>query len=639
MNFLVVDIETTGLDFRTERIHGVGLRWGTGPDEACYYRVEELPEIDPNIPWVLANGRFDIKFLAKAGIPIPHEWHDVRLMGHLLDENNSTGLKEMTERYLGQGRLGDKAALDSTFNKAEVHNIAQLCAKDLDSADAPYRDIIGNYCNEDTLNTYELFMLLGEKLYEDQELARYYVEEAQPFERVMLDMELEGMRVDVSVLDNYGEGLRKQQAQLELDMAVACAAEVNKIEEELYAAALEKRKSPKGKAAVNRRSTQYGTAFSFASPKHVGKLVYEELGAELKTTSKGSFALDEASLQTLRDKSEGKLKAFLELFASWRGVQKELTTYVDGLKEHVVDGKVNSLYGQYTVTGRTHSSAPNVQNLPRGSTIKRAFIPAEGNCFIYFDYSQIELRIAAHLSQDPTMLSWFRLGIDPHQDLANKIGVERQVAKGINFLGIYDGKAFRLHETLLQAGITRLSVDDCAELLRVYWEAIPHYKQYLKAQLDEVRNTQTLRSQTGRLRRLPDIEFGDVLDWRFRTVRGATAKQIEALRTYPSEYLGDAELFERASRRYSHAKKQAYNFPVQHLGATIMKKALMALRARGYTIVTSVHDSAVIEVAKEHVGPAVLEIQAIAESAMELSVPLKVDIKILASLDEKNLYS
>lgn len=642
MNFIVLDIESTGLSWQTDRLHGVAF---CADGHAEYFTADKLHQkLEEAVyvsPIVGHNVRFDLKFLHKAGFRIPKDFHDTRVLAHLLDENNETGLKDLVRRYLGEHRLADKAAMDSACGRAGVRNIAELCALDLDGNEkfppGSFTEVIAKYAIEDARNTYDLFNRLCDLLGQDEQLVRYYQEEAQPFERVLLDMELRGVRVDSGVLDTYGQELRQKQAQLEADMTTLCAAEINAVEEELYEKAKEKRKSSKGKESVLRRSDKYSTKFLFSSSKHTGELLYTRLGVGGRQTAKGNWDTSEATLAALKESTAPKAKAFLELFSEWRGVQKNLSTYVDGMKERIHNGRIHSSYGQYTVTGRTHSSDPNMQNIPRGSVVKRAFVPADGNCLVYFDYSQIELRIAAHLSQDETMLQWFRLGIDPHQDLANKIGADRQVGKTMNFLTIYDGKQGRLHDAFLQAGITKYSVDDCKELLAQYWEQVPGYRSYLDAQLRIVRDEKALRSATGRMRRLPDIEYGNGLDWRSRVFRGS-GQLVEGLRAYTGEYLAPAELFERASIRYSHAKKQAFNFPIQHLGATIMKRALMELRNKGYDVVTSVHDSATIELPIPELAR-VSEITKIAENAMKLSVPLKVDVKILNSLDEKDLLS
>lgn len=640
MDYLVIDCETSGLDWKRDKLHGLAVCFN---GHAEYYAANDFPIAllgalsDSSIPKVGHNLRFDLKFLRAAGIEVAGEYHDTRVMAHLLDEDGSTGLKDLTARYLGEGRLGNKAALDSACGKAGARNIAELCDKDIALNYGPYFQVIALYACEDVKNTESLFELFSSTIAKDEDLARYYQQEAQPFERVLLDLELNGIGVDVSVLDAYGVELRSNIAALEADMSRLAAAHINDIEENLYETARAKRKSTKGKDAVLRRSDKHNTRFLFSSGTHIGRLVYEKFGAPVRRTAKGNFDTAELTLDAIRQEATPPLKDFLEQFFTWRSLNKVLGTYVNGLKERLYDNRIYASYGQYTVTGRTHSSDPNMQNLPRGSIVKRAFVPASGNVFVYFDYSQIELRIAAHLSQDNTMLSWFQRNIDPHQDLANRVGIDRQTAKAMNFLTIYDGKYKRLHESLLSAGVTTYDEDGCKQLLSAYWENVPGYRTYLDDQLALVRSERCLRSSTGRIRRLPDIAYGDHLDWRTRSFRGP-GWLVEGLRAYTGEYLSPEGLFERASIRYSHAKKQAFNFPVQHLGAHIMKRALLALREAGFVVVTSVHDSAVVELPIDQIAR-VSEITRIAESAMQISVPLKVDVKILNSLDEKDLFS
>lgn len=639
MDFIVIDVETTGLSWQRDKLHGLGVCVG---GLTHYYSAQNIPDdlkaalANPAIPKVGHNVRFDLKFLHAAGIQVSGDVHDTMLLAHLLDENGGVGLKELVPRYLGANRLGDKAAMDAACGLAGARNIAELSAADLDGPlQGQFFNVIGRYCEEDCLNTHDLFLLLSSKLGQDEGLTAYYMNEIVPFEKCLLDIELEGCFINEAALDKYGAELRIEQTQLEAQMHELAADKIAEIEESLYESAKAKRKTPKGKEKVLRRSNAYSTIFCFSSGPHIGRLLYEGFTFPAVRTAKGNYDTSEATLSSL--KGNGRAEEFLKVFFKWRAAQKNLSTYVDGLREHIVNGKIHSNYGQTTATARTKSSAPNMQNLPRGSVVKQAFLPAKGNVYVYFDYSQVELRIAAHLSQDSTMLSWFNLGIDPHQMIATQLGVDRQVGKTINFLAIYDGKQVRLHQSLVDVGITQYTPEDCKEILKGYWKEITEYRAYLDAQLALVRKEKRLVSSTGRIRRLPDIVYGDYLDWRNRTFTGS-ASLINGLKAYSSEYLTHDTVFERASIRYSHAKKQAFNFPVQHLGAAIMKNSIIELRKQGYVVVTTVHDSVVVSLPVERIGE-VQNIQRIAENAYKLSVPLKCDVKILNSLDEKDLFS
>lgn len=645
MTFLVIDVETTGLNPHLDKLHGLAVAWGDTEDESNYYTAGNIPPevlnalADESIPKVGHNLRFDLKFLSQSGIVVAGETHDTRLLAHILDENSSTGLKELTEYYLGIDRLSNKAEMDKACASIDAKHVGELCAEDLINV-GRFTDIISRYAQEDVRNTYSLFLLLSAKLDSNADLVNYYLNEAQPFERVLLKLEQRGIAVNESIFDKYGVILLEEQGQLEDAMYDLAGKQIANVEEKLYQRALLKRKSAKGKAKVERSSDQFDTKFSFASGDHVGSLLYEELELPVKRTKNGKYATGEDVLIELASKAPD----FIELFLKWRGVQKLITTYVDGMRDHIIPSaqgpRIFASYGQYTATARTHSSEPNMQNLPRGNFMKRAFVPEPGKLFGYFDYSQVELRIAAHLSQDETMVEQFQLGLDPHRTTAmGAFGVEqvtdeqRQAGKTLNFLLIYDGGPMRLQQELAGVGL-EYTLEQCKDFKRAYFDQYPIYRRYLQNQLKLMKEFGALQSETGRIRRLEDIKFGSYLDWRTQSFTGPAAL-VDELKEYPGQHMTAPLIFEKASRRFSHAKKQGYNYPVQHLGAHIMKCALMKLADAGYDIVTTVHDSVVVQI---ETAEQIDLIRKIMETAYPLSVPLKVDAKILNSLDEKDIF-
>jgi len=238
-----------------------------------------------------------------------------------------------------------------------------------------------------------------------------------------------------------------------------------------------------------------------------------------------------------------------------------------------------------------------MQNLPRGPEIKQFFIPDPGQLFVYFDYSQLELRLAAHLSQDPLLMKGYNEGVDLHQMTADAIGTDRQVGKAVNFAMIYDASAYRL------SSMINKSIDECQLIINEFFNLYRGYKKYLIAQQRYMEINRCVVSETGRVRRLADIEN-----------------------------------FPTLSKEWRHAIKQGYNFPIQSLGASITKRAMIELHRRKFRIVTQVHDSVVISLPAEEINKA-KEIQAIAENVYKVSVPLKADIKLLTSLAESDIIT
>jgi DNA polymerase-1 len=236
-----------------------------------------------------------------------------------------------------------------------------------------------------------------------------------------------------------------------------------------------------------------------------------------------------------------------------------------------------------------------MQNLPRGRDIKQFFIPDAGQIFVYFDYSQLELRLAAHLSQDPLLMKGYNEGVDLHQMTADAIGADRQVGKAVNFAMIYDASAYRL------SSMIEKSVDDCQHIINEFYNLYKGYKKYLAAQRRFMEVHSCVISEAGRVRRLADLQRAPTM-----------------------------------SKEWRHALKQGYNFPIQSLGASITKRAMIELHRRKFRIVTQVHDSVVITLPEHELGKA-KEIQQIAETVYKVSVPLKADVKLLTSLAESDI--
>lgn len=626
---IALDIETTGLNPRIDRIHGVGVakRVSTSEIQTKYMDLndQDLRKYlaEPTNHIVGHNIRFDLKFLINAGVTINCTVWDTKLLAQLIDENQQLGLKDLAAKYLKEDSLKNKRELDRAVGQIKGRSVADLCAFDLADEDETYYNIIASYCEEDCKNT----LILWEKLSADlkrihgkmtdagytQTPLTYYTDETMPLERVLLSMELSGIRVDETSLRNYREKLLSENKQHMAQMSLLAAKEINAIEEDLYEKVLSTKKSDKGKANVLKKSEKHKTKFNWQSSDHLSELIFTRLGISEKAVEKtetGKPSTSEASLDTLsKSLSQDHLLArILTSYKAWKKNIKLITTYTGeekGLLSQIENSRVYAEYLQAgrgkegttggTVTGRLSSRNPNMQNLPRGSEIKRFFIPDPGHVFVYFDYSQLELRLAAHLSKDPLLMRGFNEGIDLHQMTADVIGMDRQVGKATNFAMIYDASAYRL------SSMIEKSVDDCQFIINEFFNLYKGYKRYLNQQRRFIEVNGLVVSETGRVRRLPEIyrQPTNTKEWR-------------------------------------HALKQGYNFPIQSLGASITKRAMIELEKRGVQIVTQVHDSVVISLPENKLDK-VAEIQHVAETIYPISVPLKADIKLLTSLSESDI--
>ena len=670
--FIVIDIETTGLDPRRDKLHGVGV--STEEDGAQYYGHDSFDSSefrswlnDPSVAKVGHNVRFDLSFLLQLGYHINGPIFDTLAMAQLVNENRPLGLKAL----VASTDLQEKNELDRTLNHLGLKHVGELCRLDLASQDAPHFDLIGRYCIEDVNNTFRLFLQLVKALKAQDQLWRkdfqatstpltYLQEETSPLENVLLALEHKGIAVNEERITRARQELL---AANEVDLGCIynkISNEVKEIEDNLYETAVAKRVSPKGKANVLPQSEKYGTIFNLDSSSHLGDLIYNKLGAPeglRKVTATGKLSCSEQDLLNLRALvPNGKLKEFLDVYASYKKRQKLLNTYTGeekGLASTIYNGRIHARYIQAgsskeggkggTVTGRLSSQSPNMQNLPRSGPVKGFFVPDPGHLFLYFDYSQVELRIAAHLSQDAEFLNAYKLGLDLHKITASAVfGIstdkitkeQRQVGKTLNFALIYDAAAYRLWEETSAGGGT-YSIEDCEEMRRSFFKKYSGYAAFLKRVRVFIEANRCIYSATGRVRRLPDIEYGKGLNWQTKTWHGSKELRQELLSREPRPK-DEQEIFTVAKKAYKHALKQGYNFPIQSLGASITKRALIELHGLGFQLVTTVHDSVVLQV-KETETHKWRFAQKVLENVYPLSVPLVAEAKLLKSLDESEV--
>lgn len=684
MRLLVIDTETTGTDWKTDKLHGIGLCWGPGADEADYYPIWDMPDgvrrglMDPTIIKVGHNIRFDLKFLKAAGFEVQGDFYDTMLLAQILDENQPMGLKALTEKYLGAGRLSSKADLDRACSRVAVKHVGELCAADLADGDHGHAELIGRYCIEDVRNTRDLWQYLTKRVNEVDGLVKqhllgakatpkdYFLQEAAPLEPILLDMEMSGIAVDRAAMGAAAKEFKAQELGLFETLNTLCKEEVHAIEDKLYEAAVAKRKSDKGKASVRPSDDKYGTRFNWDSSAHCAQLFFEELKAPsglVRTTATGKPSTNNKDLSALRHlvPADSKLSHALHLFHDYKKATKLTSTYAgedSGLFSQVHAGRIHSNYFQAgaskegakggTTTGRLSSQNPNMQNLPRGGAIKRFFVPDPGHKFLYFDYSQLELRIAAHLSKDKEFLDAYNVGLDLHKLTAGSVfGVgadkvtkeQRQVGKVINFALIYNAGSWRLMEELNKGGAA-YSIEDVEDMRKAFFRRYSGYDNYLKAQRKLMERNLLVITEFGRIRHLPELAYGQYLDWSKRAFTGPHA-MIGRLQRYlegarqPATQQG---LFMAAKKIYKHAINQGYNFPIQSFGASLTKRAMIALHKAGFKVSTQVHDSIILQVPVDD-NDSVRFAERIMQGVYKLDVPLIAEGKVLRSLDEYDMFS
>ena len=571
------DTETTSLDYMQARVVGVSFAVKTG--EAAYVPFghdymdapEQLTEQqvlgalkplleDASKGKIGQNLKYDAHVLQNHDIHMAGIAEDTMLMSYVLDSTQRHDMDTMALRLLGHNtihfeEIAGKGAKQLTFNQIDLEQAGPYAAEDADITLQLYETLAAQLRQESTL----------ESIYRDIEL---------PLLSVILGIESNGVKVDVPMLE-------KQSKQL--------AERMLEVEQQAFAVA--------------------GEEFNLASPKQIQVILFEKQELPvIRKTPKGQPSTAEDVLQELAADYE-----LPSLILEHRSLSKLKSTYTDKLPLQVDSntGRVHTSYNQtVAATGRLSSTDPNLQNIPirseEGRRIRQAFIAEEGNRLIAADYSQIELRIMAHLSEDKSLLQAFADGVDVHRATAAEVfGVsldeveneQRRAAKAINFGLIYGMSAFGLAK---QLNIGRYEAQDYVDL---YFERYPGVKDYMD-------RTRALAHEQGYV----ETVFGRRL------------------------YL--PEINARNKMRQQYAERTAINAPMQGTAADIIKRAMIAVdktlrqAQSDARVVMQVHDELVVEVpATQTEATTTLLIEQM-QSAAELKVPLIVDVGIGDNWDE-----
>jgi len=559
------DTETTGTDANTADL--VGLSFAIEPGKAWYVpapcdeegcidvlaRFKPILE-DETIEKVGQNIKYDILLLARYGVAVMGPLFDTMLAHYLIDPDTRHGMDMLAENYLGYTPIpitkliGPKGKKQGNMQDVDILAITEYAAEDADI----------------TLQLKTVF----EPLLEQAEAVALAGEVEFPLVHVLANMERCGVKVDIPVLKQLSESLATDTALLE--------------------------KTIYDKAGVR---------FNIASPKQLGEVLFEklQLDPKAKKTKTGQYKTGEDILLALAPKSD-IVKDILE----FRQLQKLKSTYVDALPAMInpATGRVHTSYNQaVAATGRLSSTNPNLQNIPirteRGREVRKAFIPTDDDHVILSaDYSQIELRLVAHMSGDKGMLEAFEKGLDVHRATAARVyGVpleevtpaQRRNAKAVNFGIIYGQSAFGLSQNL---GIPRA---EAAQIIEQYFAQYPGIKRYMNDTINFAKEHGYVETLLKRRRYLRDINSAN------QTVRG-------------------------------FAERNAINAPIQGSAADMIKVAMIAIheaiKERGLRgkMTMQVHDELVFDVPKAEVA----EFRQLAEehmkNALVMSVPIVVEL-------------
>ena len=572
------DTETTALDAMQAEL--VGVSFALEPGRAAYVplahvypgapeqldrdrvlaRLKPLLE-DPERAKVGQNLKYDMSVLARYDIQLRGIAHDTLLESYVLDSTARHDLDSLAKRFLDHDTI-------------RFEDVAGKGAKQIGFDQVPLEQA-GPYAAEDAEVTLRLHRVFQPRLAAVPALERLYREIEMPLVPVLSRLERAGVRIDSAQLAT-------QSAEL--------ARKILELEESAYRVA--------------------GRRFNLGSPKQIGAIFFDELGLPVVAkTPKGAPSTSEDVLERLAAEGHELPRIILD----HRGLSKLRSTYTDKLPRMVDPdtGRVHTSYHQaVTATGRLSSSDPNLQNIPirteEGRRIRRAFVAAPGHRLLAADYSQIELRIMAHLSGDERLLAAFAGGQDIHRATAAEIlglapedvtSEQRRSAKAINFGLIYGMSAFGLAR---QLGIERSAAQEYVDR---YFERYPGVRDFMDRTRRQAREDGYVETLFGRRLHLPEIGHGN------QTRRAA-------------------------------AERTAINAPMQGTAADIIKRAMIAVDAwieaerPAVRLIMQVHDELVLEVAESAVEQTRARVREAMETAAELAVPLVVDIGEGANWDD-----
>ena len=577
-NLIGFDTETDNLDYMQANL--VGMSFAVNAGEAAYLPIahdyptapkqltleEVLEEIgsillNPNKGKVGHNLKYDQSVLAQHGVNLAGIQHDTMLQSYVFNSTASRhDLDTLCELHLGHKNIkfeevAGKGVKQITFNQVSLDQAVDYAAEDADM----------------TLQLHHFFWPQLEKLSKQSKL---YQDIEIPMVSVLSRIERNGVLIDAQLL-------KKQSKQL--------SKKISKLEKQAHVIV--------------------GHPFNLDSPKQLQQILFEQLELPIiRKTPKGQPSTAEDVLQELAQDYE-----LPQLILNYRSLKKLVSTYIDKLPQQVcpTTGRVHTSYHQAVAsTGRLSSTDPNLQNIPirteEGRRIRQAFVAADQHVLLAADYSQIELRIMAHLSKDERLTAAFTQGEDVHAATAAEVfGIklndvtkeQRRAAKAINFGLIYGMSAFGLAK---QLNIHRSAAQEYVDL---YFDRYPRVKNYMD-------DTRKLAHQQGFVETL----FGRRL------------------------YLPEIE--SRNAQRRQYAERTAINAPMQGTAADIIKRAMIAvdqwIAASDVDVkmIMQVHDELVFEVAQADIDKVIPEIIARMAAAASLAVPLEVDANVGANWDQ-----
>ena len=575
-SLFAIDTETNSLNYMKAKL--VGLSFALEDGEAAYLPLQhhyldcpqqlswktvlaELKTVleDPNIKKVGQNLKYDLTILARHGVELQGVVYDTMLESYTLDSTGRHNMDDLAKRFLHHDTihfedLAGKGKGQLTFDQIEIDKAAEYAAEDADV-------------------TFKLHQVLWPQLNQTPSLVKLFTEVELPLSQVLARMERNGVLIDSDLLYQQSQEINARLIQLE-----------------------------------QQAHQLAGQAFNLASTKQLQEILFGKLGLPvLKKTPKGAPSTNEEVLEELAYEHE-----LPKLLVEHRGFSKLKSTYTDKLPQMIDPntGRVHTSYHQaVTITGRLSSSDPNLQNIPtrseEGRKIRQAFIAPQGFKVVAADYSQIELRIMAHLSADAGLAYAFSHGLDVHRSTAAEVfdvpleqvtSQQRYRAKAINFGLIYGMSAFGLARQL------QIPRNEAQTYIDRYFHRYPGVKQFMNDIQEKAKQQGYVETLLGRRLYLPELKSSNGM-------------------------------------RRKAAERVAINAPMQGTAADIIKKAMIDIDRfiadkEDIRMIMQVHDELVFEVKEDKVEYYEKIIKDMMENAVKLSVPLIVEVNFGDNWDQ-----
>jgi DNA polymerase I len=557
----VLDTETTGLNPVTARLVGISISFKEGegyyiPAQVALSSPEFIAILQSDVPKIGHNIKYDYLVLQNEGVTLGGVDFDTMIASYLLN----AGTRQYSLDALSFNELGHQMQpIEELIGKGKT-------AITMDQVDP---EKVSWYACEDADATLRLKNIYGPEL-EKQELKKLFTDLEMPLVEVLAAMERWGIKVDIGLLETLSLQAEKQ---------------IHATEKEIFKLA--------------------GQEFNIGSPKQLKEILFDSLGL---------FSPDNKRTKTGLSTAAGELEKMVDQhpiipqILQYRELTKLQSTYLIALPKIVnpATGRIHTNYNQtIAATGRLSSTDPNLQNIPirgngLGAEVRKAFVASEGYTLLSLDYSQVELRVVAHIAQDQAMLVVFNKNEDIHTTTAmavfdvpkDKVTADmRRDAKVVNFGILYGLSSFGLSSRIGEVGRS-----EAKDFIDAYFKAYPQVKAYLEATKLEVREKGFVKNPLGRVRKFPEIK--------------------------------SSQFFIRAA-----AERAAINFPIQSLAADIIKVAMVdihkVLKGKGDEIrmLLQVHDELVFEVKDEKTEYWMGQLKPMMEEAIKLSVPITVEAK------------